>query len=150
MKRSATVVDYVTTFAGVHAPVHSPDHHAPDQAPEDDVGTEGDDDDKEELGKLARYMRAHFPACVLMPATDGGKVPRWPHKNGQYTWETWSSSLARGEASVRTRAGGVDGCLLRLTDGLIVVDVDSVEVSQALEDQGLGFERAAVWRRPGH
>ncbi|GLC40338.1 hypothetical protein PLESTB_001803800 [Pleodorina starrii] len=95
-----------------------------------------------DLGRLERYMRENFSACVLMPACDNGKAPRWPHKHGQYTWDTWAG--ARGAVCVREKTDGVDGCLLRLTEGLIVVDVDCKDLATALEEQGLGFECTAA------
>lgn len=78
------------------------------------------------LVNLQAYLNEHFPGCTLMPTREGGKIPLFKHKDGQ-----WSSSdfLKRGVTKAKC------GCLIILTQDLIVIDVDDLEFAIKLEEQ---------------
>ena len=78
------------------------------------------------MEKLQKYLSAEFPGCILIPSRPGGKIPRCPHKDGQYTAQRF---LSEGHAQCR------DGCLIVLTADLIVIDVDDAAILATLEER---------------
>jgi hypothetical protein len=77
------------------------------------------------LLKLAEYLNENFPGCLIMPASEGGKLPLMPHKNDAYTFETF---LNKGIKECDK------GVLILLTEDLIVVDVDDHDTCEQLEE----------------
>ena len=77
------------------------------------------------LVDLQRYLNDEFPGCTLIPSQPGGKIPRCSHKNGHYTAQRF---LSEGHAQCR------DGCLIVLSQDIIVIDVDDAEALARLED----------------
>jgi phage/plasmid-associated DNA primase len=71
---------------------------------------------------------------VLIPSC--GKQPKYKHKDNQYTWDKWTTN---GFASVVNK-DGVDGCMIRLTAGIIVIDVDDIDIAGHMEESGGGFD----------
>jgi phage/plasmid-associated DNA primase len=78
----------------------------------------------ESLKSLAKYLQVNFPGTTLIPSREGGKIPLYAHKNGQYTMDTF---LAKGinECS--------NGCLLVLSRDLIVIDIDDHDTVDIIE-----------------
>ena len=79
-----------------------------------------------DLRELQKYLTETFRGSVLIPSRAGGKIPRYAHKEGQYSAQRF---LSEGYSQCR------DGCLIILSDDLIVIDVDDLEVMVRLEEE---------------
>lgn len=81
------------------------------------------------LKKLQEELDATFPRTVLIPSKEGGKKPKYAHKGGQYTSEIFKKKGFK-ECD--------KGCLMILTEDIIVVDVDDrdtcVDMENGIED----------------
>jgi hypothetical protein len=93
----------------------------------------------EDLLKLQRFLQTRFPDNVLMPSKD--KRPVFKHKNGEYTWDKW---INNGFPSVLSGTNGISGAIIRLTKGIVVIDIDNKDHLKALEDLQIGFEETVV------
>lgn len=81
-------------------------------------------EDTAPLIQLQHYLHNQYPGCVLMPAREGGKIPMYKHKNGQYKVNDF---LTKGYKECR------NGCLIILTADIIVVDIDDVSTCETFE-----------------
>lgn len=79
-----------------------------------------------DLRDLQKYLIREYPGSVLIPSRAGGKIPRFSHKDGQYTA---SRFLSDGYSQCR------DGCLIILSEDLIVIDVDDGDIFRKLEGE---------------
>lgn len=68
-----------------------------------------------DLIKLQIYLTEHYPQCFLIPALEGGKRPKFAHKDGKYNAKMF---LDTGFNQCQS------GCLIILTGGLIIIDID--------------------------
>ena len=69
----------------------------------------------EKLLNLQKWLSTHFPGNILIPSLEGGKIPKYRHKNNQYTDKLF---LEKGYLECH------QGCLIILADNLIVIDID--------------------------
>ena len=77
------------------------------------------------LKNLQEELDARFPGIILMPSREGGKIPKYAHKGGQYTSETFKTKGYK-ECS--------EGCLMILTEDIIVIDIDDKETCEDMEN----------------
>lgn len=77
------------------------------------------------LLELQAYLDTAYPGATLMPTRSTGKLPLHPHKNGQYTSENFMTTGYRECAS---------GCMIILTQDLIVVDIDDHTYCETFEN----------------
>lgn len=77
------------------------------------------------LSTLQRYLIEHFPGCTLIPSRKSGKIPRYAHKGNKYTSDMFLSSGYK-ECD--------EGCLIILSESLIVIDIDDIVKARELED----------------
>ena len=70
-------------------------------------------------------MDVNYPGIVLIPAREGGKAPKYKFKNGNYTKEMFTS-VGYKECN--------NGCLMILTEDIIVIDVDDKDTCDHLEE----------------
>jgi phage/plasmid-associated DNA primase len=76
------------------------------------------------LRDLQYYLDNTFPGSVLIPSRTGGKIPKYKHKNGQYTAERF---LDTGYKECD------QGALIILSTDLIVIDIDDATFCQRFE-----------------
>lgn len=77
------------------------------------------------LKKLQEELDATFPGTVLIPSREGGKIPKYAHKGGKYTSETFKGKGYK-ECGY--------GCLMILTGDIIVVDIDDRDTCDDMEN----------------
>lgn len=78
-----------------------------------------------DLIDLQTYLLEYFPGATLIPSREGGKIPLYKHKNGQYTSEDF---LNKGHKECHY------GCLIILPSSIIVIDVDDEDYCHTLEE----------------
>ena len=78
------------------------------------------------LKKLQEELDARFPGIILMPSREGGKIPKYAHKGGQYTSEIFKT---KGYKEC------TEGCLMILTEDIIVIDIDDHDLCNHMEGE---------------
>ena len=77
------------------------------------------------LLRLQDYLDSTYPGAFLIPTRECGKIPLHRHKNDQYNSQKFKDQGYR-ECTY--------GCMIVLTEGIIVVDVDDEETCMYLEE----------------
>jgi hypothetical protein len=81
--------------------------------------------------QLSSFLREQHPSDVLMPTRQvGEKAPRYTHRGGQWTWDSWDR-VAGSTMPSRPHDPVTDLCIV--LQNLVVVDVDTEEQAVALE-----------------
>ena len=86
----------------------------------------------ERLKTLQIWLDENYKGAFLMPSDESGKKPKYRHKEGQYDGKKF---LESGYKEVE------DGCLLGLSEDLMVVDVDDEEWCEMMESMSDEFSR---------
>lgn len=96
------------------------------------------------LKKMERFLIQNYPDCILMPTLNNlceshpkGKNPAFPHK-GIPTEELWAKWRKEG------RNGCDKGLVIILREGMIVIDVDDMNVADDLEQRFPDFKETAI------
>jgi phage/plasmid-associated DNA primase len=87
------------------------------------------------LGSLVRYLQQNFPGTTLIPSREGGKIPLYAHKNAQYTMDMF---VTKGIMECSR------GCLLILTNDIIVIDIDDNDTVEIIESSIPEFEKTVA------
>ena len=96
------------------------------------------------LKRMERFLKNYFPDCILVPSLNNmcgshpqGKNPAYKHKGvpSSELWARWEKE-GRGACS--------KGLLIVLREGMIVIDVDDVNVANDLEQQFPEFKETAI------
>lgn len=82
------------------------------------------------LVDLQTYLLTEFPGVTLMPSTKTGKLPKYKHKNNQYTSHDF---LSCGHKECE------DGCIMVLTKDIVVIDVDDETYCDTFENASQEF-----------
>lgn len=93
----------------------------------------------DDLKRLQAYLEEHHPTCILIPSTK--KQPIYAHKDGQYNWEKWNKT---GYKQVINNSSNVTGCMVRLTENIVVIDVDDKYICDHFENCDLGFNETVT------
>lgn len=88
------------------------------------------------LKKLQLHLETEYKNIDVIPAGVGGKIPRYPHKDG-----VWTHEKAREHISEC-----VDGAILLLSDELVVIDVDDLDMCNDLEGKMPEFKETVCTR----